>query len=180
MEHVYHFTDTVRLPWIISSGILRPTDNPHNGYPNPDFLWATTNHRGSPTATLVNNKELYKMGIIQCVRFTLDALDFQGWPQAALDHPDWTALHIATLNKTGVEMGDDPRTWRCRNGTLRRELWLAIHVRSYRDNRWVEIPCEIPTTGTGDVREISIPVFGKFTSRQFKQPDGKTAYTLRG
>jgi hypothetical protein len=179
MEYVYHYSDTVRFPWIMDSGELRPTDSPYNGYPNPDFLWATTNDKGCPSATLINRKELYKAGIMHVVRFTLSAEDFQGWPQLAIDHPDWTALHISILNKTGVDLGDDPRTWRCRIGTLRGDRWVAVHARSYRDNRWVELPRDLPIDKQGDVREINIPQFGRFVSRKFKQPDGKTAYQVR-
>ena len=179
MEHVYHYTDTVRLPWILHSGELRPTNNPNNNYPNPDFLWASTSDKGCLTAALINQKDLYKAGIIHVVRFTLDAADFSNWPDLAVDHPDWTALHISVLNKTGVDLGDDPRTWRCRIGALDKSRWVAIHIRSYRNSQWIELPAETIVRKNGDTREVEIPGYDSFASRQFKNKDGITAYQIR-
>jgi len=179
MEHVYHYSDTVRLPWILDAGELRPTNNPMSGYPTPDFLWATTSDKGSPTATLANRKELYKAGIMLVVRFTLDTEDFSGWPALAIDHPDWTALHISILNRTGAEMGDDPRTWRCRIGALDKSRWVAIHLRSYSNPRWFELPAETVVRKNKDIREVEIPDLGNFASQRFKNAANQTAYLIK-
>ena len=50
-EVVYHFTNSARLPWIIETCELRPGLNRVGDYPNPDFLWATTNQLGDNTAS---------------------------------------------------------------------------------------------------------------------------------
>jgi hypothetical protein len=51
MQRVYHFTDSAHLPWILSDGELRAGANKIGGYPAPEFVWATTEDRGSRTAT---------------------------------------------------------------------------------------------------------------------------------
>ncbi len=178
MEYVYHYSDTVRLPWILDAGKLRPTDNPMNGYPNPDFLWASTRENGCPSAAFANRKELYKDGIINVVRFTLAAVDFKEWPDLAIDHPDWTAMHISVLNKSGIEMGDDPRTWRCRIGPLDRSRWIAVHLRSYRNPRWIELPAKTVTRKDGNITKVEIGS-NSFASRQFKNAEGITSYQIQ-
>ncbi len=179
MEYVYHFSDTARLPWILGSGELRPTDRTHNNFPNPDFLWASIADQGCPTAALVNRKELYKSGVIYMVRFTLNAEDFSNWPDLAVTHPDWTAIHIAALNKSGAELGDDPRTWRCRIGPLAKDRWISVHLRSYQNPRWIELPADTATHQSGDIRVVDIPGLGTFASRQFKNEKGITSYQIK-
>jgi hypothetical protein len=184
MEYAYHYSDTVRLPWILHSGELRPTYNPSGRdwtikYPSLDFLWASTSDQGCPTAALVNKKELYKAGVIHKVRFTLASEDFSNWPDLAVTHPDWSAIHIATLNKTGAELGDDPRTWRCRIDALDKSHWVAVHLRTYRNSRWVELPTETVVHESADIRVVDIPGIGTFASRQFKNESGTTAYQIK-
>jgi hypothetical protein len=178
MEYVYHYSDTARLPWILDAGELRPTSNSMSAYPDPDFLWASTRENGCASATLSNKKELYKNGIVDVVRFTLAAVDFKDWPDLAIDHPDWNALHIAALNKSGVEMGDDPRTWRCRIGSLKRCRWIAIHLRSYQYPRWIELPAKTVTRKDGNIRRAEMPGLGSFASQQFKNAAGIISYNI--
>ena len=45
---LYHFTDTVRLPWIVDADGLRLYRNQIGGLPSPDFLWATTSSQVEP------------------------------------------------------------------------------------------------------------------------------------
>ena len=40
---LFHFTDTVRLPWIVRAGGLRPGRNKVGSYPTPEFIWASIN-----------------------------------------------------------------------------------------------------------------------------------------
>jgi len=49
-DFVSHLTDNARLPWILRSAELRPGANRIGGYPDPDFVWATINKRGSRKA----------------------------------------------------------------------------------------------------------------------------------
>ena len=44
---VYHYTDTLRLPWIILADALQPGRNKTSELPF-DFVWATTSERGQP------------------------------------------------------------------------------------------------------------------------------------
>jgi hypothetical protein len=80
-EAVYHFTDTMALPWIISSGELRPGAKRY--YTPTRLLWATTCDKGEKTATCgVADEELecveeecVNVGIL-LVRFKLAGDDF--------------------------------------------------------------------------------------------------------
>jgi hypothetical protein len=73
MNIVYHYTSIARLPWILESGELRPGRNKIGGFPDPDFLWATTSDKGSRTASLEGLRDA------AVIRFTLDAADFEEW-----------------------------------------------------------------------------------------------------
>jgi hypothetical protein len=84
-EHVYHFTDTARLPWILRSGELRPGANRVGGYPDPDFLWATVDSRGARSAS--GGGQGYREGLVRLVRFTLRAEDFEPWPGILRRYP---------------------------------------------------------------------------------------------
>jgi hypothetical protein len=50
---VFHFTDTIRLPWILAERQLNPTRGMCAAdYPRPTFLWATTNADCDHTAAV--------------------------------------------------------------------------------------------------------------------------------
>src|SRR5467141_1366758 len=112
MNNVYHFTDFARLPWIIESDDLRPGRNKIGDFPDPDFLWATTNNRGSRTASAWQQTALEWE--LPLVRLTLDATDFEAWRVVVARYPAWTPDQIRRLEVSGLQIKDDPRTWRCR------------------------------------------------------------------
>jgi hypothetical protein len=70
---LYHHTDTAHLPWILTTNELRPGRSSIGGFPNPDFLWATTDAQGDRTSMAGHSRELYRRGVICAVRFTLAA-----------------------------------------------------------------------------------------------------------
>jgi hypothetical protein len=89
---IYHFTDSARLPWILHDGHLNPGRCRLGGFPDPDFLWATTSPRGDRTAS--GGIGGYREGVTRLVRITLPLDDFTPWRQAANNHPEWTVDHI--------------------------------------------------------------------------------------
>jgi hypothetical protein len=70
-NHVYHFTDTIRLPWIIETGELRPDSNRIGGFP-ADFLWTTSNDKNDLTSSAAapSARRAYREHVTQLVRVT--------------------------------------------------------------------------------------------------------------
>ena len=73
MEIVYHYTDTSCLRWILEDGYLDQCANNVGDYPEPSFLWATTDSRNCKTASSCcgSAKVAYPDGRIGLVRFLL-------------------------------------------------------------------------------------------------------------
>lgn len=141
---VYHFTDTVRLPWIIQTGELRPDPHRLGGFPS-DFLWATLNAAGDRTSAAQSGeaKGLYREGLMQIIRITLSGEHFVGWREAINASPDWTADHVAMLERAAVTMGETgTENWRVHLGPLPISTALAIDAKSYAGGRWVPIPTD--------------------------------------
>ena len=116
MDVVYHFTGCFVLPWIIASRELRPSRDKNDGFPNPDFLWATTSPLGDRTATGMDG---YRKNNDPLVRLTLPAEDFESWPDITKRFLSWTAKHVRILERAAHEMGQsDARCWRARTEPL--------------------------------------------------------------
>jgi hypothetical protein len=141
LRPAYHFTDTIRLPWIIESGELRPGTNRMGDYPR-DFLWATTSESGDRTSSAMGPscEELYRGGILQRVRLTLDAADFTPFPDITKSFPEWTSGHSAQLISSAASMGErHPSKWLCRSEPLSLGRVVHAEAKSYAVGRWVEI-----------------------------------------
>src|SRR5262245_7429709 len=115
---VYHFTDTARLLFILHDGALRPGRNTLGGYPSPEFVWATTDDRGEPSAAGQSHAD--RAGRTRLVRFTLRATDFEPWPDITASYPAWTPEQIARLERSAPR-GSDPSRWQCRVAPLARD-----------------------------------------------------------
>jgi hypothetical protein len=70
-NHVYHFTDTARLPWIIETGELQLGSNRIGDFP-ADLLWATTNSESDLTSSVAAllARKTYQQHVTQLVRIT--------------------------------------------------------------------------------------------------------------
>ena len=145
MAKVYHFTDTLRLPWIIQTAELRPDPNRFGGFPS-DFLWATLNEAGDRTSAAQSGdaKRLYREGAMQIVRITLPEEHFVGWREAIdAPSPDWSAEHVIMLERAAATMGESGiENWRVHLGPLPLSTALAIDAKSYAGGRWVSIPTD--------------------------------------
>jgi hypothetical protein len=138
---VYHFTDTARLPWIIESGELQPGKNRIGGYP-PDFLWATLNEVGDRTSSASGKQalKLWRAGITQLIRFTLNADEFGDWRELVNRDPAWTPHHIAQLEAAAADLGQkDTNSWRCRVAPLPLARALCTEAKSYARGRWITV-----------------------------------------
>jgi hypothetical protein len=140
MTVVYHFTDTLRLPWILEAGELRPNPTCIAGFP-PDFLWATTAEAGDRTSSAAAPAVLkhWRDGELQLVRFVLKAADFGDWEEAAR-LSNWSVEQIKALKKAARRFGE-PNTgnWRSRSGPLEISNALRVEAKSYRGGRWVPL-----------------------------------------
>ena len=173
---VYHFTDTVRLPWILQAGELRPSANRIGGYPNPDFLWATTSKLGSRKAA-GSEPKAYRAGVTQLVRFALHVADFEPWREIVQRYPTWTLAHIERLEKTG---GEPPILWYCRVVPLPRSHWVEIATKAYTSSTWRPLPPDVTPVPCGD-GFLGIPIDRHlFVSRRIDQGEGHpVAYEVR-
>jgi hypothetical protein len=137
---VYHFTDTIRLPWILESCDLQPNATCIDGFP-PDFLWATTNETGDRSSSAAADKilKLWRDGELQLVRFVLKATDFGDWEEAA-KRSGWSEGHIKALKKAAHQLGErKPSNWRSRSVALPISNALRIEAKSYRRGRWTPL-----------------------------------------
>lgn len=173
---VYHFTDTAHLPWILQAGELRPGANRIGGFPDPDFLWATTNERGSRRA-VGNHPQFYHAGKSQLVRFTLNAADFEPWREIVRRYPAWTPVQIEMLERAG---GEPPTLWHCRVAPLPRSHWMEIATKPYTRSTWRALPTDVVSAPCGDGFLGIIVDQRLYASRRIDQGAGQpTAYDVR-
>jgi hypothetical protein len=131
MPHVYHFTDTARLPWIVETGELRPGRNQIGGFP-VDFLWATTNAQGDRTASAM---QLYRKGVTALVRLTLRVADFELWPDILERFPQWTSEHARLLEAAARRRGETNfGRWRARAEALPLSSVISVGAKTYSRN----------------------------------------------
>lgn len=140
MTVLYHHTDTCRLPWIITSGELRPGLTMVGSALPPDVLWATTNPVGDRTAASAAGaaRRLIRDGQIMAVRFALDPHDFQPW-QDVLTQQGWTTAQVGTLIDAGRKTGQSADGWRARPQPLPLSRILAIETRGFQSKDWQPI-----------------------------------------
>lgn len=142
---VFHFTDTIHLPWILASGELRPNRETLPGVGHLRYLWGTTNPEGdytsAPQRAIHHGREAdWQAGIFQLVRFTLPADAFMTWNEIVRES-DWTPAGVAELveydQREFDEYGHD--LWRCRWDPMRLANALKVEVTGFKDHeteRW--------------------------------------------
>lgn len=175
---VYHYTDTGRLPWILKSGELRPGRNKIGGFPDPDFLWASTAENGDKSASAFVKE--YRAGLTRLVRFTLMASDFEVWPNIVKRFPLWTLDQVERLERAAGGKSV-PALWRCRVNPLRRDAWAAIHTRSFRDRRWIELATDTRVVDVAQSDGLWLGVdIGAITylSKEIVGSHGQTGYSI--
>jgi hypothetical protein len=178
---VYHFTNTVRLPWIIHSGGLQPSNNRIGGAP-PDFLWATTSDSGDRTSSsfLGNDKARLSRGPGANHPLPLDGADFAPWREAAAANPEWTAAHVAGLEQTAVcEGGRNIARWHCRPTPLPLTRAIQVHAKSYSGGRWLQIEAtpEYCVVGPSGMRGFVIGNQAYLATRR-ASTDGRGVYGI--
>ena len=167
MSHVYHFTSSLHLPRILRSGELRPliVTEARKKYelslagfgatamPSVDFLHATSESHGEPTATpeYWDDGDGYANGKWARVRFTLEAEDFEPWRDVARRN-GYSEQQIKKLQDLGRERGSDTRNWVSREKPLPISRIIAIHTQDQiNGDEW-----RLLSDGTKDVRVYSI------------------------
>jgi hypothetical protein len=133
---VFHFTCTARLPWIVTSGELRPGRNQIGNFPDPDFLWATTRSQGDRTAAGLQG---YRKGFSALVRLTLHAEDFEAWPAITARFPQWTSKYVWALEAAARRRGEtNVSCWRARAEPLPLSRIIRAEAKTYRGS-WQDI-----------------------------------------
>lgn len=180
---LYHFTDTARLPWIIHDGELKPGRSRIGGFPDPDFLWATTQHQGDRTAS--GGTTGYRDGLTRLVRISLHVEDFTPWRQATKQHPDWTDDHVARLEASAIQAGVSRAMmegWYCRTSPLALERVIEIETRSWANNTWKPVTLSddvVIYAKTADGRVAAGLEIGgaRFFSERVEGADGRRGYS---
>lgn len=137
---VYHFTDTINLPWILASGELRPCRITDTGIGETCLLWGTTNPLGDYTSKAQiaihsdQGGQYFRKGFFHLVRFTMAADEFVTWKET-IAASGWTAEQVTALveddrRKYG-EFGHD--RWRLRRDPLPLSRVLKVETTSYDD-----------------------------------------------
>ena len=140
-NHVYHFTDTVRLPWIIETGELQPGDNRIGGFP-ADFLWATTDNESDLTSSVAAPlaRRSYQQQVTQLVQMKRRGGDFAPWRATVGADPAWAPNHVQRLERAALKLGElGIEAWRCRSSALPLTRAIAFHAKAYSVGRWIEI-----------------------------------------
>src|SRR4051812_28106603 len=118
-----------------ASGHTRPGCNRIGGFPEPDFLWATTSPFGDYSAA-ASFKD-FQEGRTRLVRFSLRAVDFTPWPEAARAFPAWTPELIALFKRATRFQGLSPYgDWCARAIPLPQAAWLSIETRGAKETEW--------------------------------------------
>ena len=195
---VFHFTDTLRLPWILIERQLSPTRGmAAPDYPRPTFLWATTNAAGDRSAASSGDSsyQLWRQGGTLLVRFVLAAEDFTPWAEMQRQSPQWTPEKIARLERNGRKKGSSPEHWQCRTEPLAIDRWVGIETRSYTERTWKPLDFSAYTTlevnpDSGSARKVesfqqafdelcaaAVEIDGRtYVSKRIIPRDGRTLY----
>ena len=174
--NLYHYTDSARLPWILEAGELQPGRNKIGGFPNPDFIWATTSPHGDRTASGASAG--YRSGDVFLVRLALSTEDFFPWAEVAERYPQWTSVHRKRL-ELAAGGKSDPSNWWCREQPLRLEAIKDIQFRTYSNNIWRAAPRELHEANDGDQRWLGVEHSGMlFMSRQVVGNQGQFGYQI--
>ncbi|WP_265975497.1 hypothetical protein [Brucella intermedia] len=178
-DYVYHFTTSAHLPWIIESGELRQNSVRAGDFPNPDFIWATSDSRGDRTATGAMDGA-YRDGALMLVRITLSAADFFPWGSVQSHNPAWQQKHIDALETIAKKHNVNPANWWCRDESLDLAQVVGIHWRSYSNNNWKEFD----GSGLSHVQQNgelwrTVNLGGRtFASTKTVGPQGQEAYNI--
>lgn len=134
MTVIYHYTNTVCLPFILETKELKPHDA-YSVVDMPPFVWATTNPLGEPNSSAMDDK--YRNGVSHLVRFVMSTERFQPWNNVIGNLP-------ARSRNAMVEIVAKIKL------TAHRDWWastrpvpineLAIETRSYTDKIWRPLP----------------------------------------
>jgi hypothetical protein len=178
MTAVYHFTDTARMPRIIETGELRPSNNFVGNFPQ-DFLWATTNSAGDRTSSAQSQQDAYRKGFVQIIRLTLKGEAFDDWHSVLAKFPAWTDQHINSLLAVARRQGETGSNWRARVDPLPLSEVTAVHAKSYKTGQWMPIPA----TSDFCVRFDGEPMVRGFVvgdraycAKRYQAPSGATGY----
>jgi hypothetical protein len=178
MRHVYHYTCSAQLPFIIVSGELRLEGEIFAGC--PAYLWATANPNDEPTASghSPDWEDTFREGSIARVRLTLDADHFKPWPQvrAKGKNTRWKGF-FEGLDTCGREAGSNPDDWWCRRQPLPLRKVIAAHT-MVNGEAWTPYDIGNPDMcGVDDFRAVRIgdKAYGAIQS---DLPDGRRSYRI--
>ena len=137
---VYHFTTSMPLPWIVSSGALCPMPGTDIGIGYSKLIWATAKRAGENTsyAKLLIRvlDQAWEADLFRLIRFTISAKLFDTWAET-VRREGWTEQEVFILRRDDMwrrlEAGHD--LWHCRATPLSLDDVRSVVVRAYGD-RW--------------------------------------------
>jgi hypothetical protein len=183
MAEVYHFTDSLRLPWIIRSKQLLPSLNRVSNVPST-FLWATLNPAGDRSCAAQGTssaKEAFRRGLTAKVRFTLPGDAFESWSDVSRLYPEWTAEQVARTEALARDRHGESRfiNWRIRREPLDLSQVIACEYRTPTSDRWLPVEGHILQTQIHTGRlGLGAVLLGDWVhrSQRIDLPDSPIAY----
>jgi hypothetical protein len=137
---VYHFTTSMPLPWIVSSGGLYPMPGRDVGIGYSKLIWATAKRAGEKTSSAKFMTQVLKRAwqadMFRIIRFTISAKHFDTWPET-VRREGWTEREEFLLRRDDMwhrfEAGHD--LWHCRPTPLSLDDVRNVELRACGD-RW--------------------------------------------
>jgi hypothetical protein len=184
MGEVFHFTDSLRLPWIIRTQQLRPSLNRVSNVPST-FLWATADMAGDRSCSAqgtASAAEAFRRGLTAKVRLTLPRDEFELWSDVGMLYPEWTPDEVARTEAMGRQRHKETgfANWHIRREALSLSKVIACEYRSVASDRWLPVQDYIlqsPVINTGRLG-LGAVLLGEwvYQSHRIDLPDTPIAY----
>lgn len=171
---VYHYTDTARLPHIITDGKLRLEGVSHGDYPW-QLLWGTTNAHGDRSASSSVRSPYFDQKGGALIRIASPRYLWTPWSKAK---ESWPVEDVQCLERTAADMGQEPWSWMCREEELSADHFGQISYR-HKNEKWTDIDLNDIRTDTR-LDGSAYVVIGSLTylSRQLTMSNGARGYAV--
>jgi hypothetical protein len=132
---LFHHTTSARLPYIILDGEIEPN--------NEGVLFATASPDGDRCSLAQRQADGYRQGVLLRTRIAMPGELFRPWREVL------TPSEIAMHEQWARDRGQSTEGWYARREPVSLDDCYAVHARSYKTHRWVEL-------GATDMSEANV------------------------